>query len=76
MTFRTSRSTPAFNDRKIMGLTVVTATIRDPVIETRRILAPDGTILIGRRRRDGDGKDYWTAEVPLEIAADIYAADV
>jgi hypothetical protein len=75
MTFRTVKTSTAFSDRKIMGMPVVTATIRDQVIETRRVRAPDGTILICRRRRGSADKDYWTAEIPLEIAADIYMND-
>jgi len=72
MTFQSSKSQVIYSDRKILGMPVVTATPRDDVFETRRVVAPDGTILICRRRKRPDGERYWTAEVPLAIAKDIY----
>ncbi len=72
MTYANASPDPIPSDRKILGLRVVTATPRDDVCETRRVLAPDGSILICRRRKRPDGEQYWTAEIPLEIAKDIY----
>lgn len=43
------------------------------VVETRYVRAPDGTVLLVRRRRfEKDGVSYWTAEVPLDIAKEVY----
>lgn len=42
---------------------------RPKVVATRTLIMPDGTDLICRQREDGS----WTAEVPLDVAKDIYS---
>lgn len=54
------------------GLKIVPSTKKDPVLNTRHVVMPDGTELVARQRKREDGAKYWTAEVPIEIARDIY----
>ena len=63
-----------YQDR-IMGLPAVPVVPKDPVAMTRTLCMPDGTLLTCRKRRNKEGKLYWTAEIPLEIAKDIYEED-
>jgi len=48
---------------------------RDPVVETRVLIMPDGTPLVCRRRETPGRWSRWTAEVPLDVAKQIFAAD-
>lgn len=63
---------------RIEGLVVVEARFRTDttrVVETRILMLPDGSQLIARRRKGADGGEFWTAEVPLDIAKEIYSDD-
>lgn len=59
------RSSP----QKYGGLVSKPTPPRPKVIMTRTLVMPDGTDLLCRQRTDGS----WTAEVPLDIAMDIYS---
>lgn len=60
---------------KYFGLQVAFEAPRHPVEETRRLKMPDGTVLICRRRLRSESprKSYWTAEVPLEVAKEVFS---
>ncbi len=58
----------------IEGMRVVPTPERAKVAETRHVIAPDGTTLKVRRLVDKQGS-RWVAEVPIEVAVEIYAAD-
>lgn len=49
------------------GLPSAPAQPREPVMATRTLIMPDGTPLICRKRGD-----EWTAEIPLELAKEIF----
>jgi hypothetical protein len=55
------------------GLEVVPDAPKDPVVETRKLKMPDGTVLVCRRRETKGRWSKWTAEVPLELAKRFYA---
>jgi hypothetical protein len=57
------------------GLEVVPDAPKDPVVETRTLRMPDGTVLVCRRRETKGRWSKWTAEVPLDIAKEIYSED-
>jgi hypothetical protein len=59
---------------RYFGLQVVFEAPRHPVEETRRLKMPDGTVLICRRRvrSERPRKSYWTAEVPIEVAMEVF----
>ena len=55
------------------GLRVLTPSPKqDKVVATRVVVMPDGTQLVARRRTDGR-RDCWTAEVPMDIAMEVFA---
>jgi hypothetical protein len=64
-----------YHGRKVMGMPVVSPPPSTPVIETRYLRAPDGTVLTARKRKDETGAVRWTAEIPLEMAKDIFTDD-
>lgn len=49
------------------GLPCIPTQPRKPVATTRTLVMPDGTPLICRKRGD-----EWTAEIPLEMAKEIF----
>ena len=59
---------------KYAGLESVPSEYRPPVKNTRVLLMPDRTKIICRHRKD-ENEDYWTAEVPIEIAKEIFTDD-
>ena len=61
--------------RRRQGLEVVPDAHKDPVVETRMLKMPDGTALVCRRRETAARGSKWTAEIPLDVAKDIYSAD-
>jgi hypothetical protein len=68
------------NDKPVRRQGLVTcaakADTRHPVVETRRLAMPDGTVLICRRRETPGRWSRWTAEIPLDEAKRLYAANV
>jgi len=58
------------------GLTLAKPGVRHPVVETRMLTMPDGTVLICRRRETPGRWSRWTAEIPLDEAKRLYAANV
>lgn len=64
-----------FKNRKILGLSIVPAQKRSACVETRTVQMPNGDLLRARRRISETGEHEWTAEIPLEIAKEIYADD-
>ena len=48
---------------------------RPKVIATRVLQMPDGTQLVCRKREGANHYDEWTAEIPLEVAKEVFAND-
>lgn len=55
---------------RVMGLPSALPVKRDPVRQTRTLIMPDGTHVLCRQRAE-----IWTAEVPLEMAKELYTDD-
>ena len=64
-----------FYRRKIEGLEIVRPKNQGRCIETRALKMPNGEIITCRRRNSPEGEEYWTAEIPLELAIEIYQED-
>lgn len=65
----------SFPDQIVHGCKVVAPIKRGGVKTSRTVRMPDGTDVICRWRENPDGTRYWTAEVPIEIALEIFAED-
>lgn len=56
------------------GLISLPSEPRPKVKTTRTLVMPDGTKLLCRQREDENGPQ-WTAEIPLDLAKELYAND-
>ena len=68
-----SLAAPRLPRKNLFGLPVVPSLKDSATLETRTVRMPDGTPLVCRRRVMLDGtSEWWTAEIPLGLAAELY----
>ena len=68
-----SLTAPRLPRKSILGLPVVPSLKDSAILETRTVRMPGGTPLVCRRRVMLDGSsEWWTAEIPLGLAAEVY----
>ena len=63
-----------YQKHRVLGMVVSQPESRPPVAQTRTVTMPNGKKLLCRLRKYPEGPQ-WTAEIPIEIAKDIYSDD-